>query len=274
MILTYCNYLLLFKSIIQYLEDPMWRLTNKHVLITGGGSGIGRTTAKVLSDEGAKVVVSDINIDAVTQTAEDIGNSVIAIKHDVTDDESWKDVLEFSETHLGKLNVLVNCAGIAALGNIEETTFEDWKKIHSVDLDSVFLGCKFALPIMSKYGNGSIVNISSISGIIAGHNLAAYNSAKAGVRHLTKSIALHCARKSYNIRCNSIHPAFINTSMLDDILVHDTRETGLVKLAQQVPLKTVGDTEDVAWAIVYLASDESKFMTGAEIILDGGLSAA
>ena len=274
MILTYCNYLLLFKSIIQYLEDPMGRLTNKHVLITGGGSGIGRTTAKVLSDEGAKVVVSDINIDAVTQTAEDIGNSVIAIKHDVTDDESWKDVLEFSETHLGKLNVLVNCAGIAALGNIEETTFEDWKKIHSVDLDSVFLGCKFALPIMSKYGNGSIVNISSISGIIAGHNLAAYNSAKAGVRHLTKSIALHCARKSYNIRCNSIHPAFINTSMLDDILGHDTRETGRVKLAQQVPLKTVGDTEDVAWAIVYLASDESKFMTGAEIILDGGLSAA
>ena len=143
-----------------------------------------------------------------------------------------------------------------------------------MDLDSVFLGCKFALPIISKYGNGSIVNISSISGIIAGHNLAAYNSAKAGVRHLTKSVALHCARASYNIRCNSIHPAFINTSMLDDILAHDSRETGLAKLAQQVPLKKVGDTEDVAWAIVYLASDESKFMTGAEIILDGGLSAA
>ena len=116
----------------------MGRLTNKYVLVTGGGSGIGRTTARILSEEGAKVVVTDINFDSVTQTAEEIGASVIAIKHDVTKAESWKDVLEFSEAHLGELNVLVNCAGIAALGNIEETTFEDWKRIHSKSCFTAF----------------------------------------------------------------------------------------------------------------------------------------
>ena len=159
------------------------------------------------------------------------------------------------------------------IGNIEETTLEDWKNIHAVDLDSIFLGCKTALPIMVDNGPGSIINLSSISGIIAGHNLAAYNSAKAGVRHLTKSIALHCAKKKYDIRCNSVHPAFINTNMLDDILPKGNREESLERLSRQVPLGRIGEVKDVAWAIVYLASEESKFMTGAEIVLDGGLSA-
>ncbi len=159
------------------------------------------------------------------------------------------------------------------MGTIEETTLEDWRRVHAVDLDSVFLGCKLAVPVIARHGGGSIVNLSSISGIIAGHNLAAYNSAKAAVRHLSKSVALHCARQDYGIRCNSIHPAFIDTAMLDDILRRGTREEGLERLARQVPLGRVGDTGDVAWAVVYLASDESKYMTGAELVLDGGVSA-
>ena len=251
----------------------MDRLADKIALITGGASGIGRATAQRLAAEGARVAVSDINFTGAQATADGIGDAAIALEHDVTDETSWQTVLGQTEDQLGALHVLVNCAGIVALGTVEETSLEDWRRVHAVDLDSVFLGCKHAVPVIARHGGGSIVNLSSISGIIADRNLAAYNSAKAGVRHLTKSVALHCARQGYDIRCNSIHPAFIDTAMLDDILRRGTREEGLERLARQVPLGRVGDTEDIAWAVVYLASEESKFMTGAEMVLDGGISA-
>lgn len=251
----------------------MHRVKGKIALITGGASGIGKAAAILLAEEGAQIIVSDINVKSANETANEIGNSAIAYEHDVTDEGSWKILLSKIKHKFGHINILVNCAGIAMIGNIEETTLEDWKNIHAVDLDSIFLGCKTALPIMVDNGPGSIINLSSISGIIAGHNLAAYNSAKAGVRHLTKSIALHCAKKKYDIRCNSVHPAFINTNMLDDILPKGNREESLERLSRQVPLGRIGEVKDVAWAIVYLASEESKFMTGAEIVLDGGLSA-
>jgi NAD(P)-dependent dehydrogenase (short-subunit alcohol dehydrogenase family) len=250
------------------------RVVGKTALITGGASGIGAAAARLLAAEGARVAISDLDLDGARAVADGIGTSALAIAHDVADADSWKAALGVVEAALGGLDILVNSAGIAIVGTVEDTSLEDWRRVHSVDLDSIFLGCKYAIPLMAKSGGGSIVNMSSIAGIIAGHNLAAYNSAKAGVRHLTKSVALHCARKKYNIRCNSVHPAFVDTAMLDDIMRPGrSREEGVERFAAQVPLGRVGTTKDIAYGILYLASDESAFMTGAELVLDGGVSA-
>ena len=251
----------------------MNRVKDKIALITGGASGIGRATAKLLAAEGASVAVSDIDFDGAQATADDIGGSAIAFDHDVTDAESWENVLAETDGRLGGLHILVNCAGIVSLGTVEETTLEEWRRVHAVDLDSVFLGCKFAVPLIARHGGGSIVNLSSISGIIAGHNTAAYNSAKAGVRLLSKSVALHCAKRGYDIRCNSVHPAFIKTPILDPLVRRLGAEETYAKLGRQIPLGRIGEPDDVAYGVLYLASDESRFVTGIELIIDGGISA-
>ncbi|MEK9901866.1 MAG: glucose 1-dehydrogenase [Rhodospirillaceae bacterium] len=251
----------------------MERVAGKIALVTGGASGIGRASAMMLAREGARVAVSDINLDGARAVADEIGENAVAIAHDVTDETAWTMALDTVVAAFGDLHVLVNCAGTAINGTVEETSLEDWRALHALDLDSVFLGCKHAIRHIAASGGGSIVNISSISGIIAGHNLAAYNSAKAGVRHLTKSVALHCAREANGVRCNSVHPAFVDTPILDEILKRGTREEGLERLARQIPLGIVGEPDDVAHAVVYLASDETRFMTGSELVIDGGVSA-
>jgi len=251
----------------------MERVAGKIALVTGGASGIGRASAMMLAREGARVAVSDINLDGAREVADEIGENAVAIAHDVTDETAWTMALDTVVAAFGGLHVLVNCAGSAINGTVEETSLEDWRALHALDLDSVFLGCKHAIRHIAESGGGSIVNISSISGIIAGHNLAAYNSAKAGVRHLTKSVALHCAREANGVRCNSVHPAFVDTPILDEILRRGTREEGLERLARQIPLGIVGEPDDVAHAVVYLASDETRFMTGSELVIDGGVSA-
>ncbi len=251
----------------------MERVAGKIALVTGGASGIGRASAMMLAREGARVAVSDINLDGAREVADEIGENAVAIAHDVTDETAWTMALDTVVAAFGGLHVLVNCAGSAINGTVEETSLEDWRALHALDLDSVFLGCKHAIRHIAASGGGSIVNISSISGIIAGHNLAAYNSAKAGVRHLTKSVALHCAREANGVRCNSVHPAFVDTPILDEILRRGTREEGLERLARQIPLGIVGEPDDVAHAVVYLASDETRFMTGSELVIDGGVSA-
>ena len=253
------------------------RVNGKVAVITGAASGLGFSAAKKLLEEGAKVILTDINQN-VLDTLGDRLNSFSASQfstyhHDVASEDSWKEVIDQIELEHSSINVLVNSAGISLGADIVSTDFEVWKKVHQVNLDSVFLGCKYAIPLMAKQDSGSIINISSISGIVAGWNTAAYNSSKAGVRHLTKSVALYCAKKGYNVRCNSVHPAFVNTPILDPLKQAFGEDEAVRKLARQIPINRIGEPEDVAFAILYLASDESKFMTGTEIVLDGGLSA-
>ncbi len=255
----------------------MGRVQGKKALITGAASGLGAATAAMLAREGATVALTDINGDKVAAVAAEIDRTypgrAFAFEHDVTSEAQWIAVLDKAVEVMGGLNVLVNNAGIGGNGSVEDQSFDGWKRVHAVDTDSVFLGCKYAIPHMRAHAPGSIVNISSIAGLIAGHNMAAYNSAKAGVWLLSKSVALHCAKRGYNIRSNSIHPTFIKTPILDPLVEAMGADVAYEKLSRQVPLGHLGEPDDVAYAILYLASDESKFMTGAELKLDGGISA-
>lgn len=255
----------------------MGRVENKIAMVTGAAQGLGAAIARLLAREGAKVVITDINAKGVSLTAKKINiddaDAAVALEQDVSSEGAWQQTIGFVRKQFGRLDILVNNAGIGSIGNVEQLTLQNWQRVHAVDLDSVFLGCKYGIPLMADSGGGSVVNVSSISGIIAGHNLAAYNSAKAAVRHLSKSVALHCAHEKNNVRCNSVHPAFIDTPILDELGLGKDREHMLEKLARQIPLGCIGKPDDVAYAVLYLASDESRFVTGSEIRIDGGISA-
>lgn len=258
-------------------ESGAGRVAGKVALVTGAASGLGYATAMRLALEGASVLLTDIDgasVDAAAvRVAQESGGRALAVPQDVTDEAGWGTALEIAEAQFGGLNILVNNAGIGPPGTVEDTSLAQWRQVHAVDLDSVFLGCKHALPLMAKSGPGSIINVSSVAGIIAAANLAAYNSAKAAVRHLTKSVALHCARQSYPVRCNSVHPAFVDTPILDQVGSKLSPADVRQKMARQIPLGRIGKPAEIASAILYLASDESSFMTGAEMVLDGGVSA-
>jgi 3(or 17)beta-hydroxysteroid dehydrogenase len=252
----------------------MGRLNGKTALITGAASGIGRATALMMAREGARVAIADRDLRGVESLAGEIGAAALPIEIDVTEIAQWRAVVALIEQRLGALDVLVHSAGVGGIGTIEDTTPEEWRRVHAVNLDAVFYGTQAALPLMRRHPPGSIVILSSISGIVAARNLAAYNSSKAAVRHLSKSIALHCARQGYGIRCNSVHPTFIDTPMVQGMFASlGGAEAAREKLGRQIPLGRIGEPDDVAHAIVYLACDESKLMTGAELVLDGGLSA-
>ena len=174
------------------------RLKNKVALITGGAQGLGKEMAKSMIKEGARVIISDINEDVLQKTAEEISCDHLVL--DVTNKDQWQQVITKIKDDVGSLNILVNNAGMGGGGDVESTDIGLWDLVHKVNLDSVFLGCKFAIPLMRDSGNGSIINISSMSGIVASHNTSAYNSSKAAVRHLSKSIALHCAKSTNLVR--------------------------------------------------------------------------
>ena len=221
--------------------------------------------------EGARVIISDINEDVLQKTAEEISCDHLVL--DVTNKDQRQQVITKIKDDVGSLNILVNNAGMGGGGDVESTDIELWDLVHKVNLDSVFLGCKFAIPLMRDSGNGSIINISSMSGIVASHNTSAYNSSKAAVRHLSKSIALHCAKSTNLVRCNSLHPVFTRTAMVQSMIDAAPERNIEQKLIKQIPIRRLAEPIDIANAAVFLASDEASFITGTELIVDGGLSA-
>jgi len=255
------------------LEVDAQRLAGKVALISGGGSGIGLATARRFVQHGALAVVADIDLGAAQAAAGD-DERIVAVELDVTDDERWRAVVDETLERFGKLDAVINSAGIAIMRDIEAITNEEWHRTMAVNVDGVFFGCRHAVRAMREHG-GSIVNMSSVSGLIGGRNTVAYNASKGAVRLLTKSVALHCAHKGYGIRCNSVHPTFVETPMLQGMIEGSSRPDHIRDaLIAQVPLRRFGRPEEIADLLVYLASDESQFVTGAEFAIDGGLTAA
>jgi 3(or 17)beta-hydroxysteroid dehydrogenase len=247
----------------------MPRLAGKVALITGGLGAIGSETVRVFVREGAAVVATD------AKPAMDAGADAGVLAHDVTRDDQWRRIMDLILGRHGRLDILVNNAGVLGTvpENPENATVDEWHRVSSVNVDGVVLGCKHAIATMRASG-GAIVNLSSVAGILATPTLFAYGGSKAAVRQLTKSVAVYCGRQGYPIRCNSVHPGIVESPMgrqVFDWSGMDPGEAQRQRLAM-LPLKRFATPADVAHAILYLASDESSYVTGAEILVDGGMT--
>ena len=255
----------------------MNRLKGKSAIVTGGALGIGRACALRFAEEGATVTVTDVDETKGSLVVEEIrrrGSDAIFIRQDVADEAGWVEVVRTVTDRYKKLDVLVNNAGIALAKDVEHTTLEEWRHLMSINLDGVFLGTKHAVQAMKPNRSGSIINLSSIEGLIGDPNLAAYNASKGGVRLLTKSAALYCAKSGYDIRVNSVHPGYIWTPMVENFLnSQGDVVAGRRALESLHPIGHLGEPDDIAYGVVYLASDESKFVTGTELVIDGGYTA-
>ncbi len=251
----------------------MPRLEGKVAIISGGARGQGAVEARMFAEEGASVVIGDILDDQGRQTEaelQELGYNVTYVHLDVTDESDWQSAVQTAISAYGKLDILLNNAGILIRKNIEETTVADWDRIFAVNSKGVFLGTKAAIPAMRENGGGSIINISSTAGLVGSPNgSASYTATKGSVRLFTKSTAIQHAGDG--IRCNSIHPGPIETDMIADTL-NDPENMAL--RMQRLPLGRVGKPSEIAYGAIYLASDESSFVTGAELVIDGGTTAA
>ena len=250
----------------------MGRLDGKVVLISGGARGQGATEARMMAREGARVVCGDLLDDDGQKVEAEIleaGNEAIYVHLDVTKESDWRSAVQEAISRYGKLDVLVNNAGILIRKGVEDTTEEEWDRIMAINAKGVFLGTKCAIPAMRQAGGGSIINISSTAGLTGGTGgSSAYTATKGAVRLLTKATAIQYAKE--NIRCNSVHPGIIDTPMVQETLADpDT----LRERMERLPLGRVGTTQDVAYGVLYLASDESSFVTGSELVIDGGTTA-
>lgn len=262
------------------------RVAGKVALITGGASGIGRACALRLAEEGATVVISDVQDtlgDAALAELRQAGAPDTAhayLHHDVTREDAWMAVMETLRGNYGRLDVLVNNAGIGIASSIVELALADWQRQQAVNLDGVFLGIKHAIPLMREGGGGSIVNMSSVAGLKGNARLSAYNATKGGVRLLTKGVALECAQERWNIRVNSVHPGIIDTPIWSKVSgealqpgSNEATPDAEAMAAVAVPTGVLGRPLDIANGVLFLASDESSYVTGTELVIDAGLSA-
>ncbi|HEY1472447.1 MAG TPA: SDR family oxidoreductase [Pseudolabrys sp.] len=237
-------------------------LKDKIILVTGAAGAIGSAVTAAVKRAGGIAIATDL------------GRSVgIDVALDVITEADWQRVAAEIEQQHGRLDGLVNAAGVVALGSVEHLDFATWRRVLGVNLDGAFLSCKYSLPLLRKQG-GSIVNLSSVSGLVGGHNLAAYNASKGGLSLLTKSVALHGARLKPPVRCNAVCPAFVEGPMVDAIAqgARDP-ETAIQKMSRDIPLGRLGRPAEIADLCIYLLSDEASFITGADLPIDGGLTA-
>ncbi|MEO6652541.1 MAG: glucose 1-dehydrogenase [Ilumatobacteraceae bacterium] len=257
------------------------RVAGKVAIITGGASGIGRACAMRLAEEGATVVVTDIQDGLGEEVATEIesnGGTVEFLHHDVTSEEEWVAVVAGTVERHGGLDVLVNNAGIGIGCSIIEMALADWQRQQAINLDGVFLGIKHSIPAMRDSGGGSIINMSSVAGLKGSARLAGYNATKGGVRLLTKGVALECAQNRWQVRVNSVHPGIIDTPIWETVIPGGLRADGepldIPAMAEvAVPTGVLGRPTDIANGVLFLASNESSYITGTELVIDAGLSA-
>ena len=256
------------------------RVAGKTALITGAAGGLGEAMAWLMAREGARLALTDIDGGRARALASavnaEIPGAACAYAHDVASEDQWADVVARAVADLGSLSVLVNNAGIGGpLTFVEQDTVENWQRQFEINLLSVMLGCKHAMPHLRAAAPASIINISSIAGLASGPGMGPYSATKAGVWMYSKTVALETARMGWNVRCNSVHPVFIKTAILDPFVAMASGDEAKAheRLARGIPLKRIGEPDDVAYGVLYLASDESKFVTGTEFKIDGGMTA-
>lgn len=243
----------------------MGRLENKVAIVTGAAQGMGAAHAKRFIEEGAKVVITDLNEEKGAALASSLGQNAIFVKHNVTSEEDWAAVITKAEEAFGPVHILVNNAGISVNKGLQTLTLDDYRKIVDINQVSVFLGMKAIIPSMQKVENGSIVNISSMNGLVAG--VVGYTDTKFAVRGMTKAAAIELA--GYGIRVNSVHPGVIATPMTQQ----EDAKAAIEEFSKFIPLKRVAQAEEVTNLVLFLASDESSYSTGSEFVIDGGLTA-
>jgi len=248
----------------------MGRLQGKVAIITGALGGIGRADAVLFAREGARLVLTDVSDRGGQEFAASLGTEALFLSHDVASEEDWARVVATAEERFGRLDVLVNNAGLILLGSVDSASYTDWRRVNAVNLDGVFLGCKHALPAIERAGGGSIVNISSIAAMLGQPFAAAYSASKAGVSGLTKSVAVQCRQKKNGVRCNSVHPDGVKTPMVVKVATgrEDASRAEIEAIAQHST--RFCEPEDIANVVLFLASDESRAVNGAEIMVDNG----
>lgn len=262
------------------IDTRKGRLEGRVALVTGGARGIGKETVRVFLEEGATVFLGDIDEEEGKKTASELGSKAYFILMDVSKEMDWMRTMKIIEAKFGRLDALVNNAGITGFDptsgpqDPEHASLESWRHVHAVNSDGVFLGCKYGMPLLKKSTSASIVNLSSRSGLVGIPGAAAYASSKASIRNHSKTVALYCAQEGYPIRCNSVHPGAILTPMWEAMLgTGPEREERMKLFTKDAPLKRFGTALEAAHAILFLACDESTYITGTELNVDGGILA-